>query len=123
MKLVRESYGDVKLAKFVVFITENNYGYKSNFYPELPGFLFAETYIWNSRTKDDFESLEHRNLKIPFDLQTAMFHNEGIVEGGAVEYNRGKKSIYYHGYRSKLTPEQEEFVKGKIQLLVGRIEE
>lgn len=122
MKIIKESFGDVKLAKFVVFITGDNFGYKANFHPELPGFLFAETYIWNYKTQDDFESLEHRNLKIPFELQAAMFHDKGIVQAGAVDYNKGKKSIYYHGYSSKLTPEQKDFVKEKIQLLVGKLE-
>lgn len=125
MKLLRESPGDVKLAKFIVFLSDSDLGYRNNYYPELPGFLFAESYIWNYKIGSDFESLEHRHLKVPYELLQLSIQNKERREDGAVEFDpkTRKKSIYYHGYRSILTPEQKEFIKGKLEKLVGKIEE
>ena len=123
MKLIRESAGDVKLAKFIIFVTEDNYGYKKDFYPELPGFIFAETYIWNSRTKDDSESLEHKDIKRPYELAIKMFQL-GVGLSGAVGYYKGKKCMdYYPSAEKGLSSEQKELVKDLMQKLVGRIEE
>ena len=123
MKLLRESAGDIKLVKFTIFLTPKDFGHKKDYYPELPGFIFAETYMWNASVKDDWAYPDHRDIQIPQGIKIKMVEPHAAL-GGQVDYYYNKKHMYYHPSAQKyLSAGQKEFVRHTMQKLVGGIEE